>query len=64
MLYMITIKVVQVFRNTNNRIYGYRMQDSRGLTKDIIPEQLKFAMRNNSVTVSNYKLTSDNRIIK
>lgn len=32
--------------------------------KDMIPEQLKFAMRNNSVTVSNYKLTSDNRIIK
>lgn len=60
---MLVLTVIQVFRKTNNRIYGYKLQDDKGNIKDITSEQLKQALKNNKVKLLNYKLTNDNRII-
>lgn len=56
--------VLQVFRKTNNVIYGYRLQDEFGVIKDIEPEQLKKAIKDGLIQLDNYKMTSDNRLIK
>ena len=34
-------KVLQAFRNANNTIYGYRIQDEYGRIKDVGPVTLK-----------------------
>lgn len=38
-------KVLQVFRKTNNIIYGYRIQDEYGRIKDVGPVTLKNAIK-------------------
>lgn len=60
---MITVKCIQKFRNKNNQITGYKLQDCTGAVKDVTPEQLKNAIRSNSVSVVNLKLTSDGKLI-
>ena len=59
---MITVKCIQKFKK-NNRIYGYQLQDSQGNTKDVTPDQLKTAIRNNQINIVNLTLTLDNRLI-
>lgn len=61
---MIKATVLQVFRRSNNVIYGYRLQDESGVIKDVTPKQLKEAINNGLIQLDNYKLTSDNRLIK
>lgn len=60
---MITCKCIQKFRDKNNVIYGYRLVDSNGNTRDIVPDQLKQAIKNKQVYVNNLTLTADNRLI-
>ena len=38
-------KILQVFRKTNNTIYGYRIQDEYGRIKDVGPVTLKNAIK-------------------
>lgn len=63
-IFMIKATVLQVFRKTNNIIYGYRIQDESGMVKDVRPEQLKNAIKNGAIQLDNYKITADNRLIK
>lgn len=60
---MLAVKCIQKFRDRNNKIYGYRLQDSNGYTKDVRPEDLKAAIANNKVSVVNLTLTSDGRLL-
>lgn len=60
---MISVKCIQKFRDKNNHIYGYRLQDINGKTQDVKPENLKQAIRCNQIHVINLVLTSDNRLV-
>lgn len=60
---MIQVKCTYKFKDKNNNIYGYRIQDVNGKTMDVQADKLKQAIRNNQVTVINLILTSDNRLI-
>ena len=60
---MFQAKYIQKFRNKNNQIIGYRLQDSNGYTKDVTSDQLKQAIKNHQITIINLTLTSDNRLI-
>lgn len=60
---MITAKCISKFRDKQGRIYGYRLQDNNGVIKDIKAENLKSAIYNKQISVTNIKLTSDNRLI-
>ncbi len=60
---MIIGKCTEKYRNKNNYIYGYRLEDTHGNYKDVNPEQLKAAIRNKQIMVLNLTLTSDNRLV-
>ena len=60
---MIQAKCIQKFRNKQNQIVGYRLQDLQGNLKDVTPQQLKQAIQNNQINITNLTLTSDNRLI-
>ena len=60
---MVKAKCIQKFRDKHNKIYKYRLQDQQGNTKDVTPDQLKQAIKNNQITITNLTLTSDNRLI-
>ena len=60
---MITCNCIRKFRNRNNVIYGYRLVDTQGNTQDVVPEQLKNAIKNKQVYVNNLQLTSDGRLV-
>jgi len=59
---MFQAKCIQKFKK-NNKIYGYRLQDPQGNTKDVTPDQLKQAIKNQQIAIINLTLTSDNRLI-
>ena len=59
---MIKAICIQKFKK-NNRIYGYRLQDSQGNTKDVYADQLKQAIKNQQINIINLTLPSDNRLI-
>jgi len=59
---MITLTCIEKFKK-NNKIYGYRVQDQQGNTRDVTPEQLKVAILNQQVTITNLTLTSDGRLV-
>ena len=61
---MVTARCIQRFRNKNGQIYGYRLQDQTGKTIDVSPENLKQAMIDNVLNLTNLELTKDNRIIQ
>jgi len=54
---------IQKFKK-NNKIYGYRLQDSQGNIKDVLSDQLKQAIKSGQITITNLVLTSDNRLIE
>ena len=56
-------KCIQKFRNKRNQIYGYRLQDQQGEIIDVSPTQLKTAIKNKQIHITNLTLTSDNRLI-
>ena len=60
---MIQAKCIQKFRDKNNHIYGYRLQDKKGQVLDVKPDKLKQAIKNNQITIINLTLTADNRLI-
>lgn len=60
---MIKVKCIQKFRDKQGKIYGYRLQYLSGQTQDVKPENLKQAIKNNQIQVTNLKLTSNNRLI-
>lgn len=60
---MIQAKCIQKFRDKNNHIYGYRLQDINGQTQDFKPENLKQAIINKQINVINLTLTSDMRLV-
>ena len=59
---MIKATCIQKFKK-NNKIYGYRLQDSQGNIKDVYADQLKQAIHNQQITVINLTFTSDNRLV-
>lgn len=60
---VVKCKCIEKFRNKQGRIHAYRLQDNEGTIKDMVPEMLKIAIKENQITVTNLKLTSDNRLI-
>lgn len=59
---MIKIRCIEKFRNSNS-ICAYKIEDEEGTSIVVKPEQLKKAIKNKEVTVTNLKLTSDDRLI-
>lgn len=60
---MILATCIQKFRDKNNIIIGYRLQDSNGAVIDVEPQKLKAVILSGQLEVSNLKLTSDGRLI-
>ena len=60
---MIQAICLKKFRNKNNQIIGYRIQDKNGQTRDVKSEYLKQAIKNKQINVLNLTLTSDNKLI-
>lgn len=60
---MIQAKCIEKFRDKNNRIIGYKLEDNQGNIQDISSKDLKTAIINKQLNVTNLVLTSDNRII-
>ena len=60
---MIVATITEVYRD-KNKIVGYRLQSNTKEIKDVTPEQLKTAMYNKKIALTNYKLTSDGRLIQ
>ena len=60
---MIQALCLQKFRNKNNQIIGYRLQDRNGNTLDVKSEYLKQAIKNKQINILNLTLTSDNKLI-
>lgn len=60
---MITAICVHKFRDKNNVIFGYRLQDASGMTTDVKADALKQAIRNKQLEVTNLTLTSSGRLV-
>ena len=61
---MIKASVVEVYRSRSKKIMGYKLQDVNGNTTDISQQNLKNALRVGQIDLTNYKMTSDGRLIK
>ena len=60
---MIQAKCIQKFRDKNNHIYGYRLQDLNGQTQDVQPKNLKQAIASGKIHIVNLTLTTDGRLV-
>lgn len=60
---MIMVKCVQKYRDKNNNIIGYRLQDIKRKQMDVKPDVLKKAIQNKEMMVLNLVLTSDGRLV-
>lgn len=60
---MIQAKCIQKFRDSKNKIYGYRLIDINNQTQDVTPDDLKRAILNRQINIVNLTLTSDGRLI-
>lgn len=60
---MIQVKCIQKFRDKNNHIYGYRLQDINGQTQDVQPKNLKQAIASGKIHIVNLTLTTDGRLV-
>ena len=60
---MIICTCIDRFRNKQNQIIGYRIQDTEGNIRDVTPYQLKNVMIAGKLDVTNLKLTSDNKLV-
>lgn len=54
---------IEKFRDKNNIIIGYRLQDKNGKCLDISSKELKNSIKLNRIHVDNLTLTSDDRLI-
>ena len=62
-LIVIISRYTQKFRNSSGQITGYRIIDSKGVSKDITSAELKTAIKSRKIVVVNLKLTSNNKLI-
>lgn len=60
---MIQAKCIQKFRDKNNNIYGYRLQDINGQIQDVQSANLKNAIASGQINVVNLTLTKDGRLV-
>lgn len=60
---MFQVRCIEKFRDANNNIIGYRLQDMNGSIKDVKPYELKQAIFSKKLYVINLKLTSNHRLI-
>lgn len=60
---MLLVTCIEKFRNKQNQIIGYRVQDGTGATMDITSKQLKDALISGRAQVTNLTLTKDGKII-
>lgn len=60
---MIRVKCIHKFKSASGRIQGYKLIDQNGVIKNLTSEELKQAIKNNKITVTNLKLTTDDRLI-
>ena len=60
---MIQAKCIQKFRDKNNHIIGYRLQDINGQTQDVQADNLKQAIKSNHINILNLTLTKDGRLV-
>lgn len=60
---MITAKCIEKLRDANGCLCGYRLMDNQGRTKDVAVDQLKKAIHNGQISVTNLRLTPDNRLM-
>lgn len=60
---MVQAKCVQKFRDKNNNIKGYLLEDYNGKQLRIAPDQLKNAIFMEQINVINLKLTKDGKLI-
>lgn len=60
---MIQATCIQKFRDKRGVIVGYRLQDSNGAVNDVNSLQLKQAIRDGRVSITNLRLTSDGRLV-
>lgn len=61
---MTQVEVVGVIRDKHNKIIEYAVQDSTGYKLRLKPDALKHAIKSGVMQVSNYKITSDGRLVK
>ena len=60
---MITVTCTEKFRDKNNRIVGYELEDCNGIRLRFSSKQVKQAVFLQQITITNLKLTSDGRLI-
>ena len=60
---MMEAEVIKVYRK-NNKIIGYKIQNDLGDNRSIEANTLKKAIKEEKINLTNYKLTSNNRLIK
>ena len=60
---MLQVKCIQKIRDRNNRICQYELQDTDGNIKTVYAHDLKKAIRQGQVYVTNLTLSSDGRLI-
>lgn len=60
---MINAKCINKFRDSQDRIIGYRLVDYYGCIQDISADNLKHAIKYGKIHICNLTLTSDNRLV-
>lgn len=60
---MITVTCTEKFRDKNNRIVGYELEDCNGKRMRFKSKQVRQAVFLQQITITNLKLTSDGRLI-
>lgn len=60
---MIQAKCIEKFRNKNNQIVGYLIEDCNGQQLRVAPDQLKMAIFSQQIKITNLKFTKDGRLI-
>ena len=60
---MIQAKCIQKFRDNSGNIFGYRLVDAQGQTRDFRSNELKNMISKGKLRVLNLKLTSNGRLI-
>ena len=53
---MINAKCIQKFRDKNNNIIGYRLEDTNGNRIDVKPNELKQAIVNKQINIINFSI--------
>lgn len=60
---MVELKCIEKLRDKHGKIYKYKLIDSLGQSLDITADELKKAIKNEQLRVTNLALTKDNRLV-